>query len=152
MEPTKDGQLRGLHVLLVDDNEDALYVLDYYLRDHGAVVVTATNGTDALARLRQITPHVIISDIMMPGMTGVELIRAVRAMPSQRERPTPAIAMTANPYHQQRTEALEAGFDAFLVKPIDPMVVVAYVAALYEQTAPERRPGDRTPPEAPESP
>lgn len=68
----------------------------------------------------------------MPEMTGIELIRAVRALPGQRERPTPAIAITAQPFHHQRNEALEAGFDAFLVKPIDPLVVVSYVRTLYD--------------------
>ena len=142
MTPIEPGQLQGIHVLLVEDNEDALYILESYFRHHGAMVTTAANGRDALAILRQITPHVIVSDITMPEMTGLELIREVRALPGQRERPTPAIAVTAYPYHHQRKEALEAGFDAFLVKPIDPLVVVSYVRALYEQTGPDGRVGE----------
>jgi CheY-like chemotaxis protein len=142
MESIEPGELHGIHVLLVEDNEDALYILEYYLRHHGAMVTTATNGRDALAILRQVTPHVIVSDITMPGMTGLELIRKVRAMPGQQECPTPAIAVTAYPYHHQRNEALEAGFDAFVVKPIDPLVVVSYVSALYEQAGTKRRTGE----------
>jgi CheY-like chemotaxis protein len=103
------------------------------------VVTTADNGRDALALLRQVAPHVIVSDITMPAMTGLELIREVRALPGQGQRPTPAFAITAYPYHHQRNEALEAGVDAFLVKPVDPAVVVSYVAALYEHAGPDDR-------------
>jgi PleD family two-component response regulator len=100
MTPIEPGQLQGIHVLLVEDNEDALYILESYSRHHGAMVTTAANGRDALAILRQITPHVIVSDITMPGIS------------------------------------------AFLVKPIDPLVVVSYVRALYEQTGPDGRVGE----------
>jgi CheY-like chemotaxis protein len=90
-------------------------------------------------------PDVIISDIMMPGMTGLELIRAIRALPGQGDRPTPAIAVSAYPYHHERNAALEAGFDAFLVKPVDPLVIVSYVEALYELGGPPGGPGDGGP-------
>ena len=100
MTPIEPGQLQGIHVLLVEDNEDALYILESYFRHHGAMVTTAANGRDALAILRQITPQVIVSDITMPGIS------------------------------------------AFLVKPIDPLVVVSYVRALYEQTGPDGRVGE----------
>ncbi|HXE00289.1 MAG TPA: response regulator [Candidatus Acidoferrum sp.] len=70
MTPIEPGQLQGIHVLLVEDNEDALYILESYFRHHGAMVTTAANGRDALAILRQITPHVIVSDITMPGISA----------------------------------------------------------------------------------
>ena len=137
MEPIKPDQLNGIHVLLVEDNEDALYIFQTYLGLYGAKVTTVSNGRDALAIVRQTIPHVIVSDITLPEMSGLEFIREVRALPGQRERRTPAIAVTAYPFHHQRHEALAAGFDAFLVKPVDPCEVVSYVSALYEQAGPE---------------
>jgi CheY-like chemotaxis protein len=141
MEPIKPDQLNGIHVLLVDDNDDALYILQTYLGLYGAKVTTASNGRNALAIVRQAPLHVIVSDITMPEMSGLEFIREVRALPGQRERRTPAVAVTAYPFHNQRHEALAAGFNAFLVKPVDPLEVVSYVHALYEQAGPEGRSG-----------
>jgi CheY-like chemotaxis protein len=135
MEPTRPGRLQGVHVLLVEDNEDARDILESYLRHHGAMVTSAANGHDALAVLRQVTPHVIVSDLTMPGMTGLDLLRQVRELPGQRERKTPALAVTAHPSPHRRQEALDAGFDAFLVKPVDPLLVVSYVGTLCQQAA-----------------
>jgi CheY-like chemotaxis protein len=130
MGETEQRQLMDVRVLVVEDDDGARYVLEHYFRHHGAMVTTAASGSDALDIVRQVTPDVIISDIAMPGMTGVDLIRAVRALPGQREGPTPAIALSAQTLPYQRKEALEAGFDVFLVKPIDPRVVVCCIRAL----------------------
>ena len=109
-----------LRVLVVEDDDNTRYALEHYFRHHGAMVTTAASGSDALDIVRQVTTDVIINDIVMPGMTGLDLIRAVRALPDQRERPTPAIAISAQALPSQRKEALEAGFDVFLVSPSTP--------------------------------
>jgi CheY-like chemotaxis protein len=144
-------QLQDIHVLIVEDHDDTREILEHYLRHHGAIVTVAASGRDALTLLQHVTPHVIVSDITMPGMTGVDLIRAIRALPGQTERPTPAIAVTAHSYHLRRA-ALEAGFDVFLVKPVDPLTVVSYVAALYERAGLEGHTGPRQPREPHEGP
>ena len=67
MTKAADLRLTGIHVLVVDDNEDALYVLRSYLEYHGACVLTARSGADALATLTQVRAHIIVSDLSMPG-------------------------------------------------------------------------------------
>ena len=102
-------------MLLVDDCIDALVPLAALLEMSGAEVVTADNGTEALARLRGAHFDVLVSDLRMPGMSGVELIRALRADPAA-DQPV-AIAYTG--YSAMATrDVVEAGFDAVLTKPL----------------------------------
>jgi CheY-like chemotaxis protein len=127
--------LKGVHVLVVDDNEDARNVLSEYLVHLGATVTTAKSGGEALAVVAQIQAHVIVSDISMPGMTGIELIREVRKLPGQRECPTPAIAFTAFARKQDEREALSSGFDVYRAKPIDPLDLAREIARLLQAAA-----------------
>ena len=124
--------LDGIHVLVVDDNEDARKVLEAYLIYVGAKVTTARSGGEALAIVAQVQAHVIVSDVSMPGMTGIEFIREVRKLPGQAERPTPAIAFTAFAERQSRQEALSSGFDVYLVKPVDPLDIAHEIARLHQ--------------------
>jgi CheY-like chemotaxis protein len=124
------GRLDGIHVLLVDDNEDARYILERVLHHHGALVITAANAGAALAVMEQVRPHVIITDMSMPGMDGLALLARLHELPGQGERPTPVIALTAFPADFARRRALAAGFQTYLVKPVDPGVVVAEVERL----------------------
>ena len=120
--------LRGIHVLLVDDNEDARDILAVFLGHHGALVTAVPSAAAALERLEVASPDVIVSDIAMPGMTGHEFMRCVRARPDEAQRSTPALALTAFP--GERTRALENGFQSYLAKPADPDRVVDEVARL----------------------
>jgi CheY-like chemotaxis protein len=129
-----DLRLTGIHVLVVDDNEDALYVLRSYLEYHGACVLTARSGADALATLIQVRAHVIVSDLSMPGMTGIDFIRLVRALPGEAESPTPAIAVTAFDDLANRRQAQLTGFEAYLTKPVNPMTVVEEVERLHQKS------------------
>ena len=122
--------LHGISILIVDDNADALDLLHTALTYYGALTVKATDGKEGLARLRSVRVHIIISDISMPGFSGHDFIRAVRALPDEAARNTPAIALTAfNEPHQQRY-ALEAGFQAYLLKPFDPGALVREIIRL----------------------
>jgi CheY-like chemotaxis protein len=125
-----DRSLEGIQVLLIDDNEDTRYIVQYFLEHHGAIVIGAADAREALKSLGEVQTHVIISDLSMPGMDGVSFIEHVRKMPGQGERPTPAIAFTAFPDTQHRRRALAAGFNLYLVKPVDPDVVVREVSRL----------------------
>jgi len=134
--------LTGLHVLLVDDNEDARLILGLFLGDCGATVTTARNAGDALAAVNEVRAHIIISDLSMPGMDGVELLARIRSLPAERESPTPAIAFTGYNTRENREAAQQAGFDMFIPKPADPLDVANHIGRLARRD--RRSGGDRT--------
>jgi len=122
--------LEGITVLVVDDNLDTLDLLKATLTYAGALTVTAEDGKEALERLGRIRVDVIVSDISMPGFSGHDFIRAVRALPSQAGRSTPAIALTAFHEPSQRRQALAAGFQVYLLKPFDTTALVREIVRL----------------------
>jgi CheY-like chemotaxis protein len=135
MGQTRDDlRLSGIHVLLVDDNEDVRYVLASFLQHHGANVLTAPSGFEALAVAAEVRAHVIVSDLSMPGMTGIEFLRQLRMLPGQAENPTPAIAVTAFDDLAHRRDARDSGFAVYLRKPVDPMTVVREVERLFRES------------------
>jgi CheY-like chemotaxis protein len=87
-----------------------------------------TSASEALAAIRHIRPHALISDLAMPGMDGYELMRRVRAIPEVRD--TPAIALTAHVTADARIKAFKAGFDAYVAKPVDRDEILAVVTRL----------------------
>jgi PAS domain S-box-containing protein len=122
-------RLDGLQVLAVDDEVDSLGLLRAALESAGASVTTAESAEAALAILRQQTPDVMIADIGMPGMDGLQLIRSVRALDVP-ARAIPAAALTAYARSQDRITSLTSGFQMHLVKPIDPLELIVAVATL----------------------
>jgi CheY-like chemotaxis protein len=112
------GPLRGLHVLVVDDNRDTREMLQQLLTHSGAVVTTVGSGDDAVAVLRSVLADVIISDLSMPNRDGRWVIRTIRAE-GGKQATIPAIAITAYRETEAEAEALGAGFDAYLEKPLD---------------------------------
>jgi CheY-like chemotaxis protein len=94
------------------------------LTQQGAKVSDAGNASEALARIAQSVPDVLLSDIGLPGEDGYELIRAIRA----RGITLPAIALTAYSRREDQRLALQAGFQAHVAKPVEPAVLVAAVA------------------------
>jgi CheY-like chemotaxis protein/two-component sensor histidine kinase len=129
--PALDAVLRldGIYVLAVDDEADSLELLRSVLEAAGATVTTAASGAAAVDALRQRPADVIVADIGMPGMDGLQLIRAVRQM-DEPLRSTPAAALTAYARSQDRITSLASGFQMHLVKPIDPLELVVAVATL----------------------
>ena len=109
------GPLQGVLVVVVDDEEPVLNLFRDVLQLAGADVRTATSARAGLALMEQQMPHVLVSDVMMPGEDGYWLIAAVRAMGPGRPR---ALAVTGDPRKHSRDELLRAGFDAHLAKPI----------------------------------
>jgi|GEM_PF-512499 len=128
------GALRGVRVLVVDDDEDATEVLGHLLRADGADVRTARSAAEALRTLEQWSPDVMCSDIEMPGEDGYALIRKVRALPGERGS-IPAVAVTAYGRVVDRVRALFAGFQIHVTKPVDPSELVAVVASLVGRRA-----------------
>ncbi len=130
------GDLAGVKVLVVDDQADARELLDRVLREAGAQTRSASTAQDAFAIVQGWRPHVLLSDIGMPGTDGYEMIRRVRALPPAEGGLTPAIALTAYGTEQDRQRAREAGFDDHLVKPVTPTLVTQAVAELAGRSVP----------------
>ena len=124
--------LDGVQVLVVEDDPDSLDMLSFLLGEAGASVRTATSTAEALILLRWIQPHVLLSDLAMPGEDGYALIRSVRAGERSGGPRLPAVALTAYVRVQDRDRAVEAGFDMFVEKPVNPDELLAVVSGLVE--------------------
>ena len=107
--------------LVVDDNPDITAMLAAALRHAGYTVSTAHSASDALTLAVSRHFDVVVSDIGMPGMTGHELARALRAMPEYLA--IPLVAVTGFDMYDDEERSAEAGFSAHLRKPIDPLVL-----------------------------
>jgi signal transduction histidine kinase/CheY-like chemotaxis protein len=124
-------ELEGLHFLVVDDEPDARDMLYAMLGHCGAVVAVASSAAEALDLVQQTRPDVLVSDVGMPGEDGYDLIRRVRALDSAAGGRTPAVALTAYARQSDRTQALIAGFDMHVPKPIDPSELAIVIANLH---------------------
>lgn len=109
-------------ILLVDDNEDLRLLLQATLEDENYEMLEAQNGQEALARARESQPSLIVMDWMMPGMSGLDVLRALRKDPETRS--IPVILLTARSQEEDRQAAHEAGASAFLAKPFSPLELV----------------------------
>ena len=128
--PIRVPPLRGVRVLVVDDEEDSRHLVREVLEVTGATVETAGSGREALDYLARSVPDVLIADVGMPGMDGLQFIREVRRHDDERVRAIAAAALTAYARSEDRTLALQSGFQLHLAKPIEPAELMAAVAAL----------------------
>ena len=115
-------------ILIADDNPDNLDIFRTRLAAHKYEIITATDGEAALAAAKEMQPDVILLDIMMPKMDGVEVCRHLRADPSLPF--TPIIMVTAKTSSQDVVSSLEAGADEYLTKPVDHGALVARVNSM----------------------
>ncbi|MFZ0681216.1 MAG: ATP-binding protein [Candidatus Binatus sp.] len=122
--------LAGLRVLVVDDEQDAREIVSIILGEAGAEIATASSTREALDLMERWKPDVLISDIGMPGESGYDLIRMVRALPPDKGGRTPAIALTAYARTQDRLKILSAGFQMHVPKPIEPTELATVVASV----------------------
>ena len=121
------ASLRGLRVLVVEDEPDTRDVLDMLLRESGAEVVAVDDAEAALRAMQARRPDVLISDIGMPEADGYDLIRRVRRLAAEAGGRTPAIALTAFAHGSDHREALRAGYDRYLAKPVDAVTLTQTV-------------------------
>ena len=128
-----DEELRDIRVLVVDDDFDTLEVMRVILESHGAQTTAAATAAEGFAALETFRPEVILSDIGLPGEDGYDFMRKVRALPADQGGQTPAVAASAHVYTSDRERAFNAGFHAFLAKPIDAKALVKSVKALVER-------------------
>ena len=131
------GDLSGVHVFAIDDEEDALNLLRVVLETAGAEVTTENSPEAALERIAEVRPDVLVVDLGMPGIDGFELITRVRQSPDKAIRRIPAAALTAFARSDDRTKALRSGFEMHLAKPVDPGELVASVATLARRGDPD---------------
>jgi len=113
-------------LLVVDDEAKLLRAVAVTLREEGYEVTTARSGAEALVRLNEAMPDLVISDIRMPGMDGYKLARSLRS--NARTALIPIIFLTAKDERADRLAGIRTGADAYLVKPFDPEELIAVVS------------------------
>jgi PAS domain S-box-containing protein len=124
------ADIGGAKVLVVDDEPDTLDVIRRLLESRRATVILASSAEEALRKLRQERPDVLVSDIGMPGEDGYGLIRRVRQLSPDAGGDTPAVALTAYARAEDRVQAILAGFQHHVAKPVQPAELIAMVASL----------------------
>jgi signal transduction histidine kinase/ActR/RegA family two-component response regulator len=128
----EDISLANVRVLVVEDDHDAAEFVRNLLAMYGAEVVIATSAHEALERLADARPDVLVSDIGLPEMDGYQLIERIRAKPLSEGGGIPAVALTAFARTEDRTRALRAGYQAHVAKPVESAELVATVASFAE--------------------
>jgi len=127
-ETSERNALRGIRILIVDDDRDMRDALRYLLECYGAEVSTAASAAQALAALERARPDVLLSDVAMPGESGYDLMRQITARDGMDAPPAAALSSFAK--ETDREEAVAAGFRTLLAKPIEPEALIALVANL----------------------
>lgn len=115
-------------ILLVDDEEDIIQFLSYNLEREGYEVASSCNGLEALKKVKSFSPHLIVLDLMMPEMDGVEVCEQIRANPAYDD--IIVTFLTARSESYTEVNALEVGGDDYIVKPIKPVVFKSRIKAL----------------------
>ena len=128
-------KLEGLRLVVVDDEEEAREIVTTILAEAGARTITTASVDEAIAAVLRERPDAVVSDIGMPGKSGLDLVRELRSLPASLGGKTPALALTALVREHERQRILRAGFDAHAAKPIEPSALVSVVAGL---VAPQR--------------
>jgi DNA-binding NarL/FixJ family response regulator len=118
-------------LLVVDDEPNLLVAVGACLRGEGFDVVTARGGAEALVRVAETVPDLIVSDVRMPGMDGYQLARQLRSSP--RTALTPVVFLTAKDETSDRIEGFRAGVDAYLTKPFEPDELVAVIHSILDR-------------------
>ena len=119
---------KDIRILLVDDEPDILEIISYNLLQEGYQVITAENGIEAIELARKEKPHLIILDVMMPEMDGIEACERIRKFPELQE--TVITFLTARSEDYSQMAGFEVGADDYITKPIKPKVLMSKVKAL----------------------
>jgi CheY-like chemotaxis protein len=123
--------LKDKRILIVDDDADARFLLTTIVEKSGALAATAGSAVEALETLKNFQPDILISDIGMPEEDGYTLIKKARALFPDLEK-IPAVALTAYAREEDKTLALEAGFQLHVAKPVNPEQLLATLKELSE--------------------
>ncbi|MEP0819279.1 MULTISPECIES: ATP-binding protein [Trichocoleus] len=132
--PESDYDLHGVQVLVVDDEPDSREFVAFVLKEAGATVLIATTAAEALTMLIHSRPNVLLSDIGMPDMNGYMLMQQVRALSPEQGGQVAAIALTAYAGDFNQQQALQAGFQQHVSKPIEPKKLIEVISSLIQAT------------------
>jgi two-component system phosphate regulon response regulator PhoB len=124
------------HILIVEDEEPLTLLLRYNLEAAGYTVDCAARGDEAELKLRETTPDLVLLDWMLPGLSGIEICRRLRARPATAK--LPIIMLTARGEESERVRGLGTGADDYVVKPFSVPELLARIAALLRRASPER--------------
>ena len=131
---------KDIKILLVDDEKDILEIVGYNLSQEGYKIVTACNGKEAIQKAKKELPHLIIMDVMMPEMDGMEACENIRRIPELKDVIIAFLTARSEDYSQ--VAGFEAGADDYIAKPIKPKVLVSKVKALLRRLKEEEQKGD----------
>ena len=118
----------SIKILLVDDEPDILEILSYNLKAEGYQISTASNGVEAVKKAKKHLPHLIIMDVMMPEMDGIEACEKIRMLPQLKD--TIITFLTARGEDYSQVAGFEAGADDYITKPIKPKVLISKIKSL----------------------
>ena len=130
-----EKSIKGLHILLAEDNELNMEIAEFVLQNVGADVTKAWNGQEAVELFRKSEQggfDIILMDIMMPVMNGYEATKMIRSLDREDAKTIPIIAMTANAFTEDRLKAKEAGMNEHIVKPLDVELLIKVIHKLVE--------------------
>ena len=119
---------QDVKILLVDDEPDILEIVGYNLSNEGYKVITANNGVEGVKKAKKEKPHLVVLDVMMPEMDGIEACEQIRKVPELKD--TIITFLTARGEDYSQVAGFDAGADDYITKPIKPKVLVSKVKAL----------------------
>ena len=132
---------KDIKILLVDDEPDVIEIIKYNLLQEGYSVKTASNGKEAIKKAEKTTPHLIIMDVMMPEMDGIEACEYLRKNPNFND--TIIMFLTARGEDYSYVAAFDAGADDYVTKPIKPKIIVSKVKSLLRRLKKEEENQDK---------
>ena len=115
-------------VLIADDDPDILALVTFKVKQAGYTLITATDGAAALAAARETTPDLVILDVSMPRMSGLDVCRELRADPATKK--VPVLLLTARAQEADIEAGFDVGADDYVVKPFSPRELVARITAI----------------------
>lgn len=134
--------LQGVSILVLDDDPDSLVLLTFALRMEGAVVSTADCVAVAQTSFLTYPPQLVVSDLALPGITGYDFIAWLRALSPVAGGQVPVLALTAMASQADRQQALEAGFNEYLTKPVDLALLLLVLERLLQSAQSSQRLGE----------
>ncbi len=133
---------KDIKILLVDDEQDILEIVGYNLTQEGYQIVTASNGKEAIVKAKKELPHLIIMDLMMPEMDGIEACENIRRIPELSQVIITFLTARSEDYSQ--VAGFDAGADDYITKPIKPKLLVSKVKALLRRLKDDEAKGSET--------
>ncbi|MCH7525370.1 MAG: response regulator transcription factor [Bacteroidetes bacterium] len=131
---------KDIKILLVDDEPDILEIVGFNLANEGYTIITAENGLEAVKKAKKEKPHLIVLDVMMPEMDGIEACQHIRQIPELKDVIITFLTARGEDYSQ--LAGFDAGADDYITKPIKPKVLVSKVKALLRRYREEEKQGN----------